>query len=320
MSETVRYVEWNSVPIKSCPSIVPQRQNLPYRLVEIAPKRPSRSLLYVLFKMKISRAAVRRFIYFVRGIEPAKVHLHQTLTCNPPAFDGLVAKKRIKRLLDNLHKRFQMASIYVMEAHQSGAWHFHVLFLFYPENDLPCAPSRLNIDFRRDILTAWQRLQTGKVNPKANETNEVGEISLGYLLKSVEIAKPSEKLPRARFRWWEAWNQELLRRHKQPLDKEAAKRDFPGWKPKAKRRRAGKTSVPREPYLRRDMLRERGHVEAWLEARGRGPDWETWKRQKTGRDKKVSDADFILFQNGRAPWIKKRKKKKDARLDDDLPF
>lgn len=246
--------------------------------------------------MKCSRKSVENLIKTALGV--AVEHcVHQTLTFSPQVTSAVTAKAKLQRLLDNLHKQYQMGTIYVMEQHGNGAWHFHVLFLFFNAAGLPCAPSRLSKDFGKIVFDRWNALQGGKLTRLANRTRQYKRIEISYLLKGIEVL-PDQNAPRGEFNWWGTRNKSLLRQFACPVDSSKLSIAIA---PCLRPPKASSKTIEPQAYSRAQLKKDREWVETFCETAG-AIDWETFKMSETGRKSPVSDEKFYRFKNGQDPF------------------
>jgi hypothetical protein len=150
---------------------------------------------------KFSRKSVRRFLKLWRQVRAASAEFHQTLTFAVPEFDLGAAKGRLSKLLDNIHHRFTVASLYVAGLHRSGAIHFHVVFLFFSP-----VSAEESEQFESAVWDAWNGLNMGKCHRNANEFRRA---DFHNRLKAIEYFL--KDAPVEEKRWWGSRNNALIR-------------------------------------------------------------------------------------------------------------
>jgi hypothetical protein len=162
---------------------------------------------------RYSRKSIQRLINRFLSLRETEYFYHQTLTFFPPEFSEKVAKGLLDSLLSNLHHRYEMASLHVRHFHESGAIHYHVLFMFFDETPFP--PSRMNAEFGTKVFKAWNKLQGGGLLRCANrmKEHEHNLDALQYLLRSVRVATEPTKA----IHWWSYRNDRLFRERGVPV-------------------------------------------------------------------------------------------------------
>jgi uncharacterized protein YcfL len=118
-----------------------------------------------------SERSIQRFIKLLWGIQNQVVMAHQTLSFGENVTDAKNAKASLKRLLDSVHKRFRIASVFVQEKqeHERQAIHFHVLFFVFDKSGLSQSAEDARQELRRYVFHCWKRIQGGNANPNANQ-------------------------------------------------------------------------------------------------------------------------------------------------------
>ena len=246
--------------------------------------------------MFCTRKSIRNLVKRYLGLQ-ADICLHQTLTFREVVVDRAFAKRCLKKWLDNIHARFEFASLWVEQRQRRGAIHFHVL-LFPFQGDDPLNETEI----RAAGFKAWQKAAGGTLSRKGNllRVHPKDESPLEYVLREVQ---PFEDFPAESVtsRWWGFRKTVLARKHWVAPSKRKVS-DF------VSRMLDDKTSanvvanfparVSRPAYGWGSLRREKRDIEAWLEARGRGPDWEEFKTAQAGLKRKVSNQEFISFRNG----------------------
>ena len=158
----------------------------------------------------ISERSAKRFLKLFLGIRQPRFCFHQILTFCPCQHDARIAKTALKLLLDNLHHRFEMASLYVQELQRKGGIHYHVFFLFFDGAQLPSAPTHVERTLRSAVFSAWRAPQGFRVIQRANRLYP-WTLKPDYLVKQTRIV-PADKVT-ARFdnRWWGFRNRALIK-------------------------------------------------------------------------------------------------------------
>lgn len=240
-----------------------------------------------------SRESVRRFTKLILSLRETPFWFHQVLTFKERIEDPTKAKKILKTFLDSIHfemrKHGEMATVFLMGRQKEMSIHFHLLFLFYAP--LPSTPEQLAEILRREAWKRWAKLNKD-VTKAANMLKiQTKPRALHYLFeKHVRVGKTKKEAKKTT--WFGTRNQRLIKAHALPVTKKDIKNAlhdvFPllDFKPKP-------TVVEQKRFSRRELL----SLKAYLEADGRY-DWEDFKRRKTGRKGKVSDADYMAFCNG----------------------
>lgn len=196
-----------------------------------------------------------------------------------------------------MHKQFEMASLWVEQRQKRGTIHFHVLLFRFDGQDPQDADAIREAGFR-----AWQKAVGGTLSRKANamRIRRKDDDPLEYVLRGVF---PSEEFPAESVvtRWWGFRGNELAAKHwKAPSKREVAEffsREF-DTRIATKKAQGLPVKTPRVVYGWGELRRQKATVENFLEVKGCGMDWSDFKRAETGQERKVSDADFILFKNG----------------------
>jgi hypothetical protein len=142
-------------------------------------------------------------------------------------FDYSKAKRTLDLLLDNMHHRFEMATVYTAGLHKTKGLHFHANFYFFPDSPLPFYPSRMERDFRTALFAAWERLQAGTSVHEANKMETYKNPS--YFLKNLREVQGCRRYKERRLCWWGRRNRKLIKQHSVPVsesavDEECAKR------------------------------------------------------------------------------------------------
>jgi hypothetical protein len=235
---------------------------------------------------KVSSKSVTRFVKLWLEIEKPDAYFHQTLTFPPPERDFASGKEAVGKLLDNLHHRFEMASLYVAGRQKLGALHFHVLSFFYS----PVSPSA-QACFKQAVWTAWQNLHAGACVRDANRFFRRDEFlsdrlrTMGYFSKEVRLLEG---------RWWGVRNYKLVRKHSRAVTrteiKQAVDHLFPRRPLTGQRATVAESPTPK--FTKRHVQSMREHVEA-----GKKWTWEEFKRRETKLARKVPEWEFLDWLN-----------------------
>jgi len=107
--------------------------------------------------------------------------------------DSAVAKVALKKLLDVLHKKLNVVTLYVEESQKRGAVHYHLFIFDYNGNELPSSEPKAEEFVRRVVFPAWNNIHAGTLFWKANplRVHEKNDVSLGYFLKEKTIRSAS---------------------------------------------------------------------------------------------------------------------------------
>jgi hypothetical protein len=195
--------------------------------------------------------------------------------------------------MDSLQLEMQsfgdMAAVYCMGLQQSKKVHFHLILLFY--NAPRLSPEDLNKVLEAAIWTRWKKLATG-VRKCANGFNLRSKArGLDYLLqKHVVIA--TSKVARGNANWFGVRNRMLLAENAVPVSKKEVREALTRAYPLASLR-SQPMPVKQASFTAKDVTQLKGYIEY----RGRD-DWEEFKRRRTRKTGKVSDAAFLNFLNG----------------------
>jgi len=255
--------------------------------------RPKRCLFNVRARLlkwgamgKLSRKSLRRFVKLWLQVQTPSAAHHQTLTLPRPEFDLVPAKCQLGKLLDNIHHQFPLVgSLYVAGQQASGSIHFHVIFLFFS----PASKRELN-RFGTVVWRAWNDLNGRKCSRTANRIGDANFSDrikiIGYVLKDAPVQE---------HRGWGLRNVSLIQRHSRAveraeIDSTLDRLSF-GRKRCRKPRRGAATPI--QVHTINDVRRLR----EWCDA-DPTKDWETFKRQETGRSGKVSDRAYLEWWNG----------------------
>lgn len=242
-----------------------------------------------------SKRSIQRFIRLWLGLKATPYWYHQTLTLSQQVEDFRGAKPILNKLFDALQvemgKRYDMAAVYVMGHQDTGRVHFHVVFLVYGS---PAeTPEELAVILRREVWKRWLNLNQG-----LNRTGNLLKIQtkpggLWYLLiNHLTVGQTAKE--NGKPNWFGLRNKRLIQANAIPVTPKAVRAEFDRLYLAVKAAPvAAKTK--RFFYDRRRLADLRGYVEA----DGRY-EWEDYKRLVTGRNRKVSDSDFIDFLNGKA--------------------
>jgi hypothetical protein len=168
-----------------------------------------------------TQSTMKRFLSVALSLGKPARFCHQTLTFKQEKRSIHEVKKPLNTLLDTLHKRHSMVSLYAVEWSQKHRLHIHVLFLFY-ESPPYNGKHWLN-RFGREVFKAWNRLNQGELVRQANLTTLPEILDPTYLCKSVRVLKVGETKSRDPANWWGLRNKEMLHRHAVPADKEQIK-------------------------------------------------------------------------------------------------
>jgi hypothetical protein len=250
--------------------------------------------------MNFSRPVLRRFLRLLLGIQKPNVALHQTLTFHPLVRDAKKAKSMFNTFSKRLGEKFpEMGTVYMMQQ-ASGAFHFHVLLLFFSA-ELPFPPSKMPSEIGKIAFRIWSKLQTGKPSRRWNQTNAVANVDPSYWLKDVTIADSTERPSSNPFG---QWNRALLDAHRCAPDEMKVKAFLDECAQRSQN--AKRVAMPRpnstvRHYTARDLLRIKWGVEATERARQK-EDWEGFKQRETKQSRKVSDREFLAFLNRKPPW------------------
>ena len=238
---------------------------------------------------KISRKSLRRFLKLWSQIQGWSADFHQTLTFATPEFDLAVAKRRLTKLLDNIDHQFPVVSLYTAGLHRTGAIHFHVIFLFFSP-----VSARAAERFGSAVFNAWDALNDGKCNRRANGFRRAGFHDrlkvIGYVIKDAPLAGD---------RWWGQHNTKLIRRNSRAVERAEidSKLEHLGFGRKRRRKPRSNATIPIQDHTIKDVRKLREYIEFHQKI-----DWESFKRQETGRSGKVSDQAYLEWQNSKG-WV-----------------
>lgn len=183
-------------------------------------KRGYNSLLVYRERLKrtfgISEQSAKRFLRLTLRIRQPRFCFHQILTFCPPQTDAKAAKRQLGLLLDNLHHRFEMATLYVQERHKKGGIHYHILFLFFDGGALPSPPSHLASTLRSAAFSAWNGQQGDRLVQKANRLF-AWAFRPDYFVKQARLSPAGDDGARYENRWWGFRNLSLIKRSTSPV-------------------------------------------------------------------------------------------------------
>jgi hypothetical protein len=239
--------------------------------------------------VKVSKKSFCRFASVIFGLDEPAAYFHQTLTFPQKETNRRRAKNHLNRLLDNLHHRFSMISIYIEDLHDSGGIHFHLLLPLFG-----ATPRSTESHLRSAIWDAWNEAHGNKLHRKANplirrdiyfrDRNE----TIYYFTKTKLLL--TQKAPV--MRWWGVRNRRLLRKHSKPVPRAKITDALERYK---KIDKAADVVVKPVVYSPHDMLKLKAEIDA-----DPRKDWDTHKRLVTGLAGKVSNQRFIDFMNGKS--------------------
>jgi len=242
--------------------------------------------------MKHSRKSIRRLVKFFLSINLPEFIFHQTLTFCPPLADSVAAKKQLNLLLDNIHKRFEMGSLYVEERQKNGGFHYHVQFWFFDGCSIPCYPSLLERTLRAATFAAWEKQNGNTVSQCANPFYR-RKPDLDYLIKEGVIEGGKGKLESGDTHWWGVRNRKLFEQNSRQISKEVIisemKRLF--WFNEHR----GQLLV----YNWKQLREERREWKNLYCGFDRPKNWEDYKKSEVGSSLAVSDRDFIVFRKSK---------------------
>jgi len=246
--------------------------------------------------VQISRDSLRKFLIIFLGIDVPHHGYHQTLT-----FGRDITERDAKDLLNRLFRKLgrrkryrKMTAIYVRERQPNNEQiHFHVRFMFFGVV-LPFSPSVMVERFGAEVFEAWNDMNCRALNRRGNLLREQPHV-LSYLIKQVAVPPRAQKTARPETIWWGRWNWKVLKEHYSKPQKQLVAT--------ALRNHCDQYKLPKvKPYYSMAWLRKaKKDAEDWADLRGTPP-WEDYKRLVTRRKGKVSDKDFLAFQNGWSPW------------------
>lgn len=152
----------------------------------------------------------------IHGIKEPSACFHQTLTFSPTV-EQRPAKRLLNRLLDNIHHRFEVASVYIEGEHQNGAIHYHLLLFSFAK-----VSSGFERELRKALWQAWNGAQQLKLHPKANKFKR-GDLdfrdrayTVTYFTKEITLADGKAET----LRWWGVRRRDLLKQHRKPVPPE----------------------------------------------------------------------------------------------------
>jgi hypothetical protein len=161
----------------------------------------------------------------ILGLRQPRFCFHQILTFSPPESDAKTAKRQLGLLLDNLHHRFDMASIYVEELQRKGGIHFHVLFLIFDGMALPDAPSHVERTLRSAVFNAWNTQQGGRLVQRANRLF-AWQMKPDYFVKQARVLAFAMPKDRPEKRWWGCRNRTLIRENSFAVSPEVIRSEY----------------------------------------------------------------------------------------------
>ncbi len=223
----------------------------------------------------VSRKSFDRIHQLIKSVTGHYSFVHQTLTFPAPVFELPLAKQHLKKVLDLIHRQFEIASIYVFERHSTGAWHIHLLFFFFAPQAPPPAVPRT---FSREVFAWWNKIHEGKCVRAANKATFPSKLDPQYLLKSACVEFSPQ---RNTANWWGYRNKRLLSVHQAEKPKKGVRRkrihlpDFDG------------QLRPRGPFYSRHL------EDAKKQAREEGISWAAFKMRGLRRSTRVSDKQFL---------------------------
>ncbi len=249
--------------------------------------------------MQISRDSLRRFIRFFLGINETKFGYHQTLTFNRDISEP-DAKKFITRLFKNLIRKFPEIGIVYIQQRQPGTGriHFHVRLHFYIQDGLPFANSLMKKRLSSIVFREWQSLIPGTLARRANELNNHPK-DLTYLLREVDAVKWDQKTPRPKTNWWGCANKKVLLRHFTEPSRADIDKALQSHLNRVKEEPS--LQYQRNHYRTMGWLRKERELYQWGAENAGWPSWETYKKIATGRKVKVTDKEFLEWENGQNP-------------------
>lgn len=130
-------------------------------------------------------------------------------------------KEPLNFLLDALHKRFQMATLYAIEKGKAKRLHVHLLFLFYGTSPFKCKDWLAK--FRPQVFNAWNKLNGGELSREANDATIPDKLDPTYFIKYVQTLPRGKKKCRELANWWGCRNKKLLIQHRVPVDQDRLK-------------------------------------------------------------------------------------------------
>jgi hypothetical protein len=119
---------------------------------------------------------------------------------------------------------------------------------------------------------------------------------LWYLAEHLTIGNTTKE--KGKPSWYGLRNKRLIEANALPVTSKQVQREFDSYFPFIKPASISAAKHPRGVfYDRRELAKMKDYLAA-LETQ----DWESFKRRKTGRKRKVGDADFINFLNAQNGW------------------
>lgn len=168
-------------------------------------------------KIYTSTASLKRFLNVGLALGDPVDFCHQTLTFRDAKESIAKVKIPLNRLLDSLHKKFQMVSLYAIEWGKEERLHVHILFLFYesrPSNSVHWLKK-----FSRVVFKRWNEINGGGLVKKANLTTRPPKgIDATYFIKEIRTLSRGLKKDRAPANWWGVRNKKMLNQHHGPVD------------------------------------------------------------------------------------------------------
>ena len=237
--------------------------------------------IWVINKVQIKDASLRRFLNVGLAVGEPTCWCHQTLTFKDEKHSIGAVKEPLNLLLDSLHKRFQMASLYTIESGENERLHVHVFFLFY--DSLPFDCEGWLEKFRPVVFKAWNKLNGGRLRKAANVVETHPELDSTYFIKYVETLPRDVKKGREKANWWGVRNKKLLNQHRVPVDQERLKEIMRKSKaPKYSKPRRLKPNQP-EDWMPQPLLEDDPIL------------WKSQKKPIAKRDAHSTDESLMLL-------------------------
>lgn len=246
--------------------------------------------------MRCSVESARGFIRLFLGLRDTPFCYHQTLTFQGEIVtDRTKARAQLNRLLNVLHKQFDVVSLWSEEGYSKRRIHYHVAFLFYPDPPQP-TPDALRRNFGAEVFRHWYRITGGTVKRVANKITlwKKGIDLLAYIIgEAVPCDTVREK---GKLLWHGSRNAKLIAAHSSPVSKREIRAVFKKcfayldfYKPVKLPYNEWTKHGPQ--YYDKATLRE---LRATVEARG-----EIWRKFKDGQTgvKNCPDRDYMEWLN-----------------------
>lgn len=166
--------------------------------------------------VSVKESALKRFLEVALGLGAPVDFCHQTLTFKQEKASITEVKVPLYRLLDSVHKRFEMVSLYAIEWGKQKRLHAHVLFLFY--ETLPYNSKHWQKKFGSVVFKKWNQINGGALNRQANQMTRPKALDPTYFIKHIQTLPRSGRKNRAPANWWGVRNKKMLNQHRVPVD------------------------------------------------------------------------------------------------------